>query len=47
MAMAKITPSFRKTYDEKPNAIEHDFYIVVYFDEDHVVFHKYFGEYIK
>jgi len=40
-------PSFHKLYDEKPNAIEHDFYIDVTFNEDHLVINKYLGEYIK
>jgi hypothetical protein len=43
----KGTPLFRKWYDEKQNAIERDSYVEVYFDNNHKVFHKNLGEYIK
>jgi len=44
---SSLIPSFHKFYDEKPNAIEHDFYIDVTFNEAHLVINKYLGEYIK
>jgi hypothetical protein len=43
----KRTPSFRKHYAEKPDAIERDYYIQVYFDQDYLVVHKMLGEYVK
>jgi hypothetical protein len=39
--------TFVITYDEKRGSIEGDFYIEVYYDENHLVLRKYLGEYIR
>src|SRR5262249_45870061 len=43
----KRSPIFRKTYNEKPDAIERDYYIDVLLDQDYMVVDKDLGEYIK
>jgi hypothetical protein len=41
------TPFIRKHYAEKPDAIERDYFIEVYFDDNYMVVHKLLSEYVK
>jgi hypothetical protein len=41
------TPFIRKHYAEKPDAIERDYFIEVYFDDNYMVVHKLISEYVK